>query len=572
MKKVNPKSLAACFIVMLCLTGLTIAQALELPADFEQDYEILSEHDGLLVYRNRLNGLTQMKQVVLPENQGKFSQLDTLYADTVYTFKVWEIDTSQYTGMFRKMGEVPVNNRSYDMLLTDTDGNTRKEIIGKFHPNDASAFLPTYYYEWSPITQNFVQVADFNPTPGTSVGVSVLSGDIDNDSRNEIYYLRGHWIRAYESSDTSQYATEFRYRHEPFEGIIPSGFAMADFDLDNRKELAFLRVLIDSAGIARNGCIIRENSGCDTCFTETASVLMPNSAGTTRFAVGDLNGNGRPEIFGGGLFGLMTAIESVADDSFSVIWQGQLPTFNADYHLVTADLNRNGKPELWAGGGHGLSVTKNLVSVLESDGQGGYLPVSAVEIQGGNGIYIWQMIAADLDGDNHDEVILDVGGTVLILKLTERNEILLQWAAFVAFDYGIGAGDVDGDTIDELVLAENIRDGHTIITKSTIYKWKSPVAIQPLFENHNNTTVLDVFPNPFNPTTTFAFALPESLPVRLTIFDLTGRQVAELINEELPAGRYEIPFDASNLASGVYLYRMAAGQSFTQTRKMMLIK
>jgi M6 family metalloprotease-like protein len=79
------------------------------------------------------------------------------------------------------------------------------------------------------------------------------------------------------------------------------------------------------------------------------------------------------------------------------------------------------------------------------------------------------------------------------------------------------------------------------------------------------------YPNPFNPTTTFAFALPESAPVRLTIFDLNGRQVAELINEELPAGRYEIPFDASGLASGVYLYRLSAG-SFTQTRKMMLMK
>ncbi len=316
MKKVNPKSLAACFIVMLCLTGAAIAQALELPANFEQDYEILSEHDGLLIYRNRLNGLTQMKQVVLPENQGQFFQLDTLYADTVYTFKIWEIDTSQYTGMFRKMGEIPVNNRSYDMLLTDTDGNSRKEIIGMFHPNDGSAFLPTYYYEWSPTTQNFVQVENFNPTPGTTVGISVLTGDIDDDSSDEIYYTRGNWIRAYESSDTSQYATEFRYRHEPFEGIIPSGFAMADFDLDRRKELAFIRVMDDSAGIGRIGCIIRENLGCDTCFTETAAVLIPNSAGTTRFAVGDLNGNGRPEIFSGGLFGLMTAIESVADDSF----------------------------------------------------------------------------------------------------------------------------------------------------------------------------------------------------------------------------------------------------------------
>jgi len=86
------------------------------------------------------------------------------------------------------------------------------------------------------------------------------------------------------------------------------------------------------------------------------------------------------------------------------------------------------------------------------------------------------------------------------------------------------------------------------------------------FELHPN------YPNPFNPTTTFTFTLPESAPVRLTIFDLSGQQVAQLINEELPAGRYEIPFDASSLASGVYLYRLSAGQGFSQVRKMMLIK
>ncbi len=88
----------------------------------------------------------------------------------------------------------------------------------------------------------------------------------------------------------------------------------------------------------------------------------------------------------------------------------------------------------------------------------------------------------------------------------------------------------------------------------------------------DNFELAQNYPNPFNPTTTFAFALPRRVGVRLTIFDLNGRQVALLLNEELPAGRYEIPFDASHLASGVYLYRLSAGPSFSQTRKMMLIK
>lgn len=82
------------------------------------------------------------------------------------------------------------------------------------------------------------------------------------------------------------------------------------------------------------------------------------------------------------------------------------------------------------------------------------------------------------------------------------------------------------------------------------------------------------YPNPFNPTTTIAFALPQSRtagPVRLTVFDSNGRQIAELVNKQLPAGNYEIPFDASALSSGVYFYRLTAN-AFTQTNKMMLLK
>lgn len=80
------------------------------------------------------------------------------------------------------------------------------------------------------------------------------------------------------------------------------------------------------------------------------------------------------------------------------------------------------------------------------------------------------------------------------------------------------------------------------------------------------------YPNPFNPTTTIAFALPNDSPVRLTVFDSNGRQIAELVNEQLSAGSYEIPFDASALSSGVYFYRLTAGTAFTQTNKMMLLK
>jgi hypothetical protein len=79
------------------------------------------------------------------------------------------------------------------------------------------------------------------------------------------------------------------------------------------------------------------------------------------------------------------------------------------------------------------------------------------------------------------------------------------------------------------------------------------------------------YPNPFNPSTTIRFSLPEKQNVKITIFNTLGQKVAEILNGEMEAGVHEVNFNASNLTSGIYIYRMDAGK-FTQTKKMMLVK
>ena len=79
------------------------------------------------------------------------------------------------------------------------------------------------------------------------------------------------------------------------------------------------------------------------------------------------------------------------------------------------------------------------------------------------------------------------------------------------------------------------------------------------------------YPNPFNPKTEIRYQVPGVSDVKIIVYDVLGREVAVLVNERKAAGHYEVAFDGSGLASGVYFYRMTAGD-FVQTRKLTLIK
>ena len=79
------------------------------------------------------------------------------------------------------------------------------------------------------------------------------------------------------------------------------------------------------------------------------------------------------------------------------------------------------------------------------------------------------------------------------------------------------------------------------------------------------------YPNPFNPATTITYAVPQASRVRLEVFDMLGRLVAVLADEQKAPGSYTVVFDARGLPSGTYVYRMT-GEGFTQTRMLVLLK
>ncbi len=114
---------------------------------------------------------------------------------------------------------------------------------------------------------------------------------------------------------------------------------------------------------------------------------------------------------------------------------------------------------------------------------------------------------------------------------------------------------------------------------NTVYRYVgAPLAIEGAIATPDSYVLEQNYPNPFNPATTIRYTIPgtgclghEAGRVRLSVYDLLGREVALLVNERETPGRYEISFNGSRLASGTYLYRLEAGQSVT-VRRMILVK
>jgi hypothetical protein len=99
-----------------------------------------------------------------------------------------------------------------------------------------------------------------------------------------------------------------------------------------------------------------------------------------------------------------------------------------------------------------------------------------------------------------------------------------------------------------------------------------PVGINdPVSQIPSAYSLMQNYPNPFNPTTNITFALPTAGNVELKIYDITGKEVASLVNTYVNAGTHSVTFDAASYASGIYIYKITAG-TFVDSKKMVLIK
>lgn len=182
------------------------------------------------------------------------------------------------------------------------------------------------------------------------------------------------------------------------------------------------------------------------------------------------------------------------------------------------------------------------------------------------------------DGTNGDLV---AGDKIFSRNVTFPQFTVLRVEYKYSINYGI-AGQNDGTNDNEAGFAQN-----HILTMGRF--WTSATVVDT-FGQMGDSDVKDIttgveseqnivkafaldqnYPNPFNPSTTIRFSLPEASFVTLKVYNLLGQEVATVVNENLNAGVHQVNFDAKNLTSGIYIYKISAGK-YEASKKMLLIK
>ena len=165
-------------------------------------------------------------------------------------------------------------------------------------------------------------------------------------------------------------------------------------------------------------------------------------------------------------------------------------------------------------------------------------------------------------GGNHSYF---VGTSVGLFSTTNLNGDATVWTKEGA--------DVIGSSVVKMIDSRR-SDGKIIIAThgNGTYSSEQVTGISPEVANvPQNFELKQNYPNPFNPSTNIDFYLPKSGNVRLTVYDITGKKVKELLNNQMTSGNHTVNFVATGLASGVYIYRIQAG-NFAQTKKMVLLR
>ncbi len=536
-------------------------------------YKISNKFTGMLTYKN----MCEYKI----KNGIKNSQVDTtvIYPDLV--------DTSRFSGMYDFWTSVPIGESGpFPIIVGDVNNNGKAELYGArintyLHINERSMYeynpdKKTFDFKtdmpWDSLGDygSFKQIYDVNQNGEKNVFITGNKPDTDTLSGIRV-------ARTLKINDTTNLPTDILFDYKQWYQMNDPKWG----EYDN-KEGTDLFYCGEGRGIIVAAARYDKNiNNATTIFIYPVPEDIFYLAGLSNW---DIDGDGYADLVTGGLYGDIVIFEyDNSIGNYRDVWHGDAGTYNVYIHFNTNDIDGNGKKEIWVGGAafyNNVPITR--LSCLESNGDNQYETKHVIDIVGRFSFDAYNGFAVDVDKDGTDEIGLCLDQTFMIFKFTGTEN---QWAFDLFYlklndveqsqgiYFGALMNDVDNDGYEEILIMtdkifNNYQD-HKLFTN--IYKPTDLVGVRNI-ENHIFSYKLyQNYPNPFNPTTKLEYEIPKRSVVKITVYNILGEKVGELVNKEQSRGNYSIKFNGSNLPSGVYLIKMTAGK-YTKTIKSLLIK
>lgn len=437
-----------------------------------------------------------------------------------------------------------------------------------------------YIFEWSGVEGENKYGREqpdgsFKPTNETHFDIpdntdwrpySLTIEDIDNDNINELVVGARQTDRGREVlvasvaggdlSGFGYWVTEYNYIHA--EG--GSNYCTVTGDLDNDGDSDIFEMVWNMFTLRFHECTGPDSYENVNNFEQLYSDAGIDYGSLDGAKIVDINGDGNNEFLMAATDRNTLFIIQNVTDLASVT-----PDDIVEFYHIPIKIKENGVPAT-TGGFRAMYIADpdqdgNLSMMIAGERNGQIYDLEFVGEGDPADSTNWELTVAY---DIYDDAANDVGG--------------LDSAAVKVFPrlfYGHPAEDMDGDGLNEYLFINysTQKDQWAQEPYLTIIEADKATSVRPVDGLIPATLELSQnYPNPFNPTTTINFSVPEnSGQIKLAVYDILGRVVSTLVDEELSSGNYNIEFDASNLPSGIYMYRLSSGSN-TQTMKMILQK
>jgi len=294
------------------------------------------------------------------------------------------------------------------------------------------------------------------------------------------------------------------------------------------------------------------------------------------------------KIFGGDNDDIANSVRQTSDDGYIITGVINTPGFGNDVWLAKTDTNGDTMWTKTIGGSEGDGGNS-----VRQTSDGGYVIAGYTRSRGGGMNDIW-LIKTDANGDTLWTNTFGGGSNdnAFCIQQTVDDGYIISG---VTDSFGAGGSDVwvvrtdaSGGALWTETFGESggdygysvlqASDGGYIIAgrlSSDVLLIKLDSDVSAIDETPhaviNSYELYQNYPNPFNPTTRIQYSIGSRKFISLKVYDLLGKEIETLVNEDEPAGEYAVEFDASNLASGIYFYQLEAG-NFKQVRKMILMR